>query len=108
MSHFTGIFLFFSQIVGASSWRVCYQRGLPRLVYLGHNLEFQCTVEQKDFFAQLTAAVKIDLGLEIQSLPKCPFLTVFSKIYRPTKVNMLGNWEVSILFRNLWRFFSVF
>ena len=43
-----------------------------------------------------SAAVKIDLGLEIQSLPKCPFLIVFSKMYRPTKVNVLGNWEVSI------------
>ena len=66
-----------------------------------------CTVEQKDYFAQLTAAVKIDLGLEIQSLPKCPFLTVFSKIYCPTKNNVPGNWEISILFRDLCRFFFV-
>ena len=50
--------------------------------------------------------MNIDLGLKIKSLPKCPFLNVFSKAYRPTKVDVLG-WEVSILFRNLWRFFFV-
>ena len=27
------LFYFFLQSVGASLWRVCYQRGLPRLVY---------------------------------------------------------------------------
>ena len=53
--------------------------------------------ELKDYFAQLNAAVKMDLELEIQSLTKCPFLTVFSKIICPTKVNGLGNWEISIL-----------
>ena len=47
------------------------------------------------------------MGLEIQSLSKCPFLNVFSKNYCPTKVDVLGNWEVSILFRDLWRFFFV-
>ena len=34
--------------------------------------------------------MKIDLGMEIQSLPKYPFLTVFSKMYRPTKVDVQG------------------
>ena len=57
------------------------------------------------YFVQLTDAVNFDLGLEIQSLPKCPFLTVFSKTYFPTKVDVLGPWEVSILFRNAWHFF---
>ena len=47
-------------------------------------------MEWKDYFGQLTAAVNFDLGLEIQ------FLTVFSKIYRPTNVDVLGPWEVSI------------
>ena len=64
-----------------------------------------CGVE---YFAQLSAAVKIDLELEIQSLPKCPFLNVFSNIYGLTKVDVLGNWEVNIFFRNLWRLFFVF
>ena len=68
----------------------------------------QCTVEKKEYFARLSAAMKIDLPLEIQYLPKCPFLNVFSKIYCPTKVDVLGNWEVSILFRNLLRFFFCF
>ena len=27
------LFFFLSQSVGAIQWRVCYQRGLPRLVY---------------------------------------------------------------------------
>ena len=54
------------------------------------------------------AALKFDMGLKIKSLLKCPFLNVCSKTFRPTKVNMLGNWEVSILFRNLWRSFFVF
>ena len=75
---------------------------LPRLALL------QSTVEYKDYFVQLSAAVKIYFGLEIQSLPKCLFLTVFAKIYCPTKVNLLGNWEVSIFFRNMCRFFFVF
>ena len=69
---------------------------------------WHCTVEKKEYFAQLSAVVKIDFGLEIQSLPKCPFLNVFIRIYRPTKVDVLGNWEVCILFRNLWRFFVCF
>ena len=56
-------------------------------------------------FSQLTASVKIDLGLEIQFLLKCLFLTVFSKIYRPTKVDVLGTWEIGILLRNLWCLF---
>ena len=42
-------------------------------------------MEYKDNFSQLTDFVKIDLGLEIQSLLKLSFLTVFSKIYRLTK-----------------------
>ena len=71
-------------------------------------MRYKCTVELKQEFAKLSAAMKTDLGLEIQSVPKCPFLTVFSKSYRPTKVNVLGNWEVSIFFRNLWRLFFVF
>ena len=62
-------------------------------------------VEYNIFSLQITASVKIDLVFEIQFLLKCPFLTVFSKIYRPTKVDVLGLWEVSILFRNSWRFF---
>ena len=41
-------------------------------------------------FFQLTASVKIDLGLEFQFLLKCPVLTVFSKMYGPTKVDVLG------------------
>ena len=65
-------------------------------------------MEYKDYFGQLTAAVNLNLGLKIQSLPKCPFLTVFSKTYRPTKVDVLGPWEAGILFRNLWRFFFCF
>ena len=66
-----------------------------------------CTVEKKRYFAQLSAAVKIDLGLEIQSLSKRPFLNVFSKMYCPTNVDVLGNWEVRTLFKNVWRFFFV-
>ena len=50
-------------------------------------------MEKKDNFAQLTASVKIGLRLEIQSLLKYPFATVFSKIYRQTKVDVLGTWE---------------
>ena len=66
-----------------------------------------CTVEQKDYFTQLYASVKTDIKLDIPFLLKCPFRTVFGKIYRPTKSNLLGTWEVSILFRNSWRFFFV-
>ena len=52
--------------------------------------------------------MKIDLGLEIQFLLKCPFLTtVVSKIDRQTKVDVIGTWEVSILFYNSWRFFFI-
>ena len=65
------------------------------------------TVEKKEQFAQLSAAVKFDFRLEIQSLPKCLFLNVFSITYRPAKVNVLGTWEVSVLFRNLLFFFFV-
>ena len=46
--------------------------------------------KQKTYFSQLNAAVEIDLGLESHPLPKWPFLTVFSQIYRPTKIYMLG------------------
>ena len=35
----------------------------------------------------------------------CTFLTVFSQIYRPTKVDVLGTWEVNILINNSCRFF---
>ena len=52
--------------------------------------------------------MKIVLGLKIKSLPKCPFLNVYSKTYRPTEVAVLGNWEVRILFRNLWHFLFCF
>ena len=55
-------------------------------------------MELKDYFAQITASVKIYLGLEIQFMLKCLFLTVFSKVKHPTKVDVLGIWEVSILF----------
>ena len=41
-------------------------------------------------FSLLTASVKTDLELEIQFLLKCSFLTVFSKIYCPTNVDVLG------------------
>ena len=41
-------------------------------------------------FSQLTASVKIDLEMEILFLLKGPFLTVFSKICGPTKVDVLG------------------
>ena len=41
---------------------------------------------------------------QIQSLLKYPFLTVFSKIYCPTTVDYLDTLEVSIFFRNSWRF----
>ena len=58
--------------------------------------------------AQLSAAAKVQLGLEIQSLLNCPFLTLFSKIYRPTKVDVLGTWEVGICFKNAWPFFFCF
>ena len=50
----------------------------------------QCTVEKKDYISQLTALMKVDLGFEIQFLLKSPFLTVLSKIYRSTKVDVLG------------------
>ena len=76
-------------------------RGLELIMWY----QGQCTVKKIEYFAQLSAAVKIDLGLDIQSLSKCPFLNVFSKTYRPTKVDVLGNWEVIILFRNSWLFF---
>ena len=62
-----------------------------------------CGVER--LFFSINCFVKIYFGLEIQFLLKCLFLTVFSKIYRPTKVDMLGAWEVSISLRNSWRFF---
>ena len=66
----------------------------------------QCTVEYSDNFARLSAAVKIFSGLEIQSLPKCPFL--FRKIDCLTKVDVLGTWEACILFTNWWCFFFCF
>ena len=47
------------------------------------------------------------LGLEIQFLLKFSFLTMYSKIYRPTKVDILGTREIGIFFRNSWRFFFV-
>ena len=50
---------------------------------------------RKIVFYQITDSVKFDLGLEIQFLLKRPFLTVFSQIYRPTKVDVLGTHEVS-------------
>ena len=31
---FSLFFFFFTQIGGAGRWRICYQRGLPRLVFL--------------------------------------------------------------------------
>ena len=51
------------------------------------------------YFAELRAAVKTDLGLESQSPPKWPFLTVFSKTYDPTKIDVLGTLKDSILFQ---------
>ena len=58
-------------------------------------------------FAQLTASVKIYLGLNIQSQLKYSSLNVFIEMYCPTTVDVLGTWEVSILFRNSWCFFFV-
>ena len=54
--------------------------------------------------AQLSAAVKVQLRFESQFLLKCPFLIVFSQIYRPTKVDVLGTWDVGILLKKFWRF----
>ena len=45
-------------------------------------------------------AAKADLGVESQPPPKQPFLTAITKITCPTKVEMLGTWHASILFRN--------
>ena len=47
-------------------------------------------MDYRDYFAQLTASVKITMGFDIQFLLKCPILTVFSLIYHPTKVDVLG------------------
>ena len=57
--------------------------------------------------AQLSTAGKVQPGLEIQSLLKCLFLTLFSKMYRPTKIDVLSALEVGIFLRNSWRFFFV-
>ena len=51
----------------------------------------------EDYFAQLTASVKIDFGLEMKSLLKCPFLTVFIKIYRPTKLGTFFGFNLGYL-----------
>ena len=67
----------------------------------------QCTVEAIKFFAQLSVAVKIELGLESHPLAKQPFLTAFCKTHGPTKLEELGTWQASILFRILWPFFFV-
>ena len=44
-------------------------------------------------FAQLSAAVMIELGLESQPPPKWLFLTMLSKMYSPTKIDVLGTWQ---------------
>ena len=44
---------------------------------------------------------------ESQPPPKRPFLTPFSKIHGPTKIEKLGTWQNSIRFRNLWPFIFV-
>ena len=43
--------------------------------------------------AQLSAAVTVQLGFEWQPPPKRPFLTMFSKINGPTKIEKLGTRE---------------
>ena len=57
--------------------------------------------------AQLSAAVKVQLGFESQPPQKRPFLTALSKIHGPTKLDKLDTWQNSIWFRNLWPFFFV-
>ena len=65
-----------------------------------------CGVE--GLLCPITASVTVDLVFEIPFLLKFLFLTVFSKIYCPTKEDVLGTWEVIILFINSWRFFGCF
>ena len=52
--------------------------------------------------------MKIYLGLDIQFLLKCPFLTVFSKIYGLTKVDVQGTWEVIFLLGKFMAFLFLF
>ena len=59
--------------------------------------------------AQLSAAVKVQLGFQSQPLPKRPFMTAFSKINDQTNIvgEKLGTLQNSIWLRNLWPFFLV-
>ena len=59
------------------------------------------------FFCPINCFCKVEFGFVIQFWLKCPFLTVFIKIYCPTKLDV-GTWEVSILFRNSRRFLLLF
>ena len=54
------------------------------------------------------SVVKVKLGLESQPAPKWPFLTAISKISCPSKIEKLGIWQASILFKKIWRFYFVF
>ena len=66
LSHVNFIFiLFFGQIVGASRWRVCYQRGLPRLVsnliVLRNLKDIYCIVRTKrQFFVLLIYKITVN------------------------------------------------
>ena len=51
--------------------------------------------------------VKDEIIFESQPPPKPPFLTVISKINSPTKIEMLGTWQTSYFFKNVWPFFFV-
>ena len=57
MSHlFIYFIFFFGQSCGAYRWRVCYQRGLPRLVYHGGRLPFAFEVIKRVFPGSGTTA----------------------------------------------------
>ena len=71
------------------------------------NETMHCVTRQFTY-AQLSAAVKVELGFESQPPQKWPFLTVFSKINCQTKIVKLGTWKDSIRFRNVWRLFFCF
>ena len=51
--------------------------------------------------------MKIEILLESHPPVKLPFLTAFSKTNGRTKIEELGTWQASILFKNPWRFFFV-
>ena len=49
----------------------------------------------------------VELLLDSHPLVKLPLLTAFSKTNIPTKIEGLCTRQVSILFKNMWRFFFV-